>query len=650
MAKEYGLDNGSKPKKSKRVLFFLLGSFLMVVLGFWAATQYVAVQAHYHSQLGLPLFLGLYAPWQILFWQPYLSPILLAKAKSIGILTFAIPIITFLVIAIKLRKPSSIKDLHGSARWATLEEINKFGLLDGHGVYVGGFHDEARDMTIYLRHNGPEHILCFAPTRSGKGIGLIIPTLLAWLESTFVLDIKGENYALTSGYLKSLGHTILYFDPSDTTGKTARFNPLEEVRLDSPKATSDVQNIAMMIVDPEGKGLGDHWAKTGFAFMSGALMHTMVKILHDEKRSASLNDLCMAMANEEQTSIEFFQEMLETDHVSMMKSLFNTPDDEAMAIHKFVASSAREMLNKAEGEQSGVVATANSNLSLYRDHTVAKNTAHSDFKLHDLMNSEKPVNLYIVLSPADIDRLRPLTRLIITLLLTRATEKMDFEGGRSVAKYKHRLLMMLDELPALKKLEAIEKAIAFCAGYGIKLYIIVQDVTQLNAAYGKDNALMGNCHIRIAYAPNTIETAKILSEMSGKTTIVHEKVSLSGKQSSSKKSSSLSVQETQRPLLTPDECMRLPAPEKNSKGEVTKAGQMLIFVAGQNPILGRQILYFKDPIFMARAKISPPEKSDRIWLLDGTRADTKAPNPVEVQPKVEEVVKAEHADFTEFLN
>ena len=264
------------------------------------------------------------------------------------------------------------------------------------------------------------------------------------------------------------------------------------------------------------------------------------------------------------------------------------------------------MTNKAENEASGVVSTALTNLALYRDPVVALNTGHCDLRIHDLMNHDTPVNLYLVISPADIDRMRPLLRLMVDMIVRRICAKMEFADGGSVAGYKHRLLLLLDEFTSLGKLPIMEKALAYIAGYGGKVYIIVQDITQLNGVYGKDNALMANCHVRIAYAPNTIETAKNLSDMTGKTTVVEEKVSLSGSRTGHMKNASVNVMETARPLLTPDECMRLPGPEKDSQGRVLKPGDMLIFTAGQSPIYGRQILYFFDPVFSARAKIPVP--------------------------------------------
>ncbi len=173
---------------------------------------------------------------------------------------------------------------------------------------------------------------------------------------------------------------------------------------------------------------------------------------------------------------------------------------------------------------------------------------------------------------------------------------------------------MLDEFTALGKLPIMEKALAYIAGYGGKVYTIVQDISQLNSVYGKDNAIMANCHVRIAYAPNTIETANMLSEMTGKTTVTEEKLSISGSRMGYMKNASVNMNETARNLLTPDECMRLPGPEKDSQGRVTKAGDMLIFTAGQAPVYGKQILYFQDPVFSCRAKISPPVQSDSLHL------------------------------------
>jgi len=626
MPAKYGL-GGEKPKSGLR-WFYLPFMLLLGLVSLALATQRIAAFFGYHFALGNPwgVAWGIpwYAPWSVFTWQEKfgLSDAygFIEQAITHSQALFLVPqfiIIGFWMAFMKKLKANA--NLHGSARWAEEKEIRTMGYFEGKGVYVGGWlkkyaglslllrslRGKPDEVQLYLRHNGPEHIMVFAPTRSGKGVGLILPTLLAWGGSSIVLDIKGENWALTAGWRKLQGQTVLRFDPSDPSGASAAFNPLEELRLDTLMAIPDVQNMAAMLVDPNGKGLEDHWNKAAFAMLGGALLHCCIMIRHSQKRTATLYDLSCMLADEKRTIQDLFKEMVATPHADLLKELFPNGEGGDKA-HVFIASLAREMLNKAENEASGVVSTALTNLALYRDPGVALNTASCDFRIHDLMNHEKPVNLYLVISPADIDRMRPLLRLMVDMIVRRICAKMEFADGSSKAGYKHRLLLLLDEFTSLGKLPIMEKALAYIAGYGGKVYLIVQDITQLNGVYGKDNALMANCHVRIAHAPNTIETAKTLSDMTGKTTVVEEKVSLSGSRTGHMKNASVNVTETARPLLTPDECMRLPGPEKDSQGRVLKPGDMLIFTAGQSPIYGRQILYFFDPVFSARAKIPVP--------------------------------------------
>jgi type IV secretion system protein VirD4 len=175
------------------------------------------------------------------------------------------------------------------------------------------------------------------------------------------------------------------------------------------------------------------------------------------------------------------------------------------------------------------------------------------------------------------------------------------------------------------------------AGYGIKGYFIVQDTKQLTNVYGTDNALMANCHVRIAYAPNLPETADYLSKLTGTTTVVSKKVSIS--RGKGGRSRSTSIAETSRPLLTTDECLRLPGAEKDASGKVTAPGDMLIFTAGQSPIYGRQILYFIDPVFSARAKVSPPEKSDRLYPDSRPKQPPPIVSPVITETEYEKYLR-----------
>ncbi|HQT43942.1 MAG TPA: type IV secretory system conjugative DNA transfer family protein, partial [Halothiobacillus sp.] len=341
----------------------------------------------------------------------------------------------------------------------------------------------------------------------------------------------------------------------------------------------------------DGKGMTDHWAKTGHALLVGTVLHVMYS--EDDK---TLRGVAQFLSNPSRTLDETLAEMMNSNHLG------DQP-------HPVVAASARDMMNKSENERSGVLSTAMSFLTLYRDPIVASNTDKSDFSVADLMNAEQPVSLYLVVPPSDKDRLKPLIRLMINQIIRNLTESMEFKDGRSVAGYKHRLLLMIDEFPSLGRLDIFQEALAFIAGYGMKAYLITQDLSQLYAAYGKDESIMSNCHIRIAYAPNKIETAELIST---------------------------SIQEVQRPLLTPDEALRLPGPQKDGQGNIMEAGDMLIFVAGKAPIYGKQILYFKDPLFLARAKFAAPNAiqaapTGKVLIsppvVSTSEAVTEQPNP-----------------------
>lgn len=586
-------------------------------------TQYLAAAFDYHPSLGSPIIGNFYWPWSWAGWAMAWWPIhtnLMQRAVTIFTAGSTLALVAYALGLVFLsRRAQAIEGLHGTAHWASEAEIKDGGLIPKNkkkfqeGVYVGAWKDEKTGKLRYLRHNGPEHVLAFAPTRSGKGVGLVLPTLLSWKGSVLCYDIKGENWALTAGWRKNYaGNKVMKFDPAATDGSSVAFNPLAEIRIGEDQEVGDTQNIATMLVDPEGKGLVDHWAKTGHALLTGAILHCCYEKQQEEGRKATLADVGALLANPEMSIEQVLEHMLEYSHTGS-------------APHPLVAQEARAMLNKDERELSSVVSTAISFLTLYRDPIVAKNTSRSDFRIHDLMNDDEPVSLYLVVRPSDADRLRPLVRLMITQIVRRLTERMDFEGGRSVAHYKHRLLLMIDEFASLKRLSVIEEALAFMAGYGLKAYLIVQDLQQIIGTYGREEGLVGNCHVRIAYAPNKIETAELLSRMSGQTTVVRKQTTVSGKRFGYMLGQvSESMQEVQRPLITADEAMRLPAAVKDASDKIIEPGHMLIFVAGHAPVYGRQILYFQDPTFQARAKVPTPKTSDRTLFPELT-AETSEP-------------------------
>ncbi len=523
------------------------------------------------------------------------------------------------------------RDTHGSAHWSSWRDVKRAGLINKTGVTVGGF--KRATGTTPLLHDGPEHIMCFAPTRSGKGVSLVLPTLLSWQESVLVLDIKGENYALSSGWRKTIGQTVLRFDPAALSG-SVRYNPLAEVRVGTDHEIADCQNIASMIIDPDGKGLKDFWMQSGWEWLAGAILHVLYRIERDDGRTATLADVhgFMSLGDDSGGEIsggdEGFDNLL--DDMAQF-------DHGRASVNEEIRRAAGRMLKRAGSERSGVHSSATVQLALYSDPIVARNTAECDFRIADLMNAENPTSLYIIIPPAEIQRLKPLIRILMNQFLTRLTSEMEFEGGATKKHYKHRLLLMLDEFTAIGKLEIFEKALAFMAGYGLKAFIIVQDLTQLQKEYGREEAVISNCHIRIAFAPNKIETAKLLSEMTGKTTIVQSKRSRSMNKGGTNVSDSIS--EVARALMTPDECMTMPGLRKNLFGKVIP-GDMLIFVAGNSPIYGRQCLYFQNKILKTRATLPAP-------VTPAITPATIQPGPEQADPSLYQSTLKQLADQKE---
>ncbi len=528
--------------------------------------------------------------------------------------------------------------LHGSARWASKRDIQAAGLLprprkwhqvlrrvspaSSSGVYVGAWVDRQGKLH-YLRHDGPEHVLTYAPTRSGKGLGLVIPTLLSWPDSAVITDLKGELWAITAGWRQKYAkNKVLRFEPADP-GCDVSWNALDECRIGTGHEVGDVQNLATLLVDPDGRGLDSHWQKTSQALLVGVILHALYK-RKNEGVPASLPHIDHLLADPDRSVAELWMEMLTYSHVDGKN-------------HPVVGAAARDMLDRPEEEAGSVLSTAKSYLALYRDPVVARNSSSSSFRIKDLMNHDSPVSLYIVTQPTDKARLRPLVRIVINMIVRVLADRMLFErvpspvaGWRrmlsitsrdrhdnvqSKRTYKHRLLGMIDEFPGLGKLEILQESLAFVAGYGIKFYLICQDINQLKSretGYGPDETITSNCHVQNAFPPNRLETAEYISKFTGTTTVEKKQITTSGKRTSALLGQvSHSIHEVQRPLLTPDECLRMPGPKKEGE-KILEAGDMVVYVAGFPAIYGRQPLYFQDEVFAARAGVPEPASSDSL--------------------------------------
>ena len=452
---------------------------------------------------------------------------------------------------------------YGSARWASVAEIKRAGLLEPDGIVIG------RHEWSYLRHDGPEHVLFFAPTRSGKGVGLVVPTLLTWQGSAIVHDIKGENWQLTAGFRALHGRVLLFYP---TNAASAAYNPLLEVRRGEWEVR-DVQNVADVLVDPEGSlERRNHWEKTSHSLLVGAILHVLY-----------------AEADKTLASVASFLSDPKRPVEATLKTMMRTPHLGEAGPHPVVASAARELLNKSDNERSGVLSTAMSLLGLYRDPIVARVTRRCDWRIADLISNERPATLYLVVPPSDISRTKPLIRLVLNQIGRRLTEALHERNRR------HRVLLMLDEFPALGRLDFFETTLAFMAGYGLKAFLISQSLNQIEKAYGPNNAILDNCHVRVSFATNDERTAKRVSDALGTATEMRAMNNYAGHRLSPWLGHLMvSRQETARPLLTPGEVMQLPPADE------------IVMVAGLPPIRARKARYYEDRRFTKR--VLPPPK------------------------------------------
>jgi len=469
--------------QGSKVLWLTAILVASVALGaVWWATQWTATALGQQPGLGPPWFIlsghPVYPPPAFFWWwfvyDAYAPKIFLRGAliaASGGILCVA------LAMALSVWRG---RELHGAttfgtARWASDQEIRAAGLLDDDGVVLGRFRKD------YLRHAGAEHVLFFAPTRSGKGVGAVIPTLLTWAGSTIVHDIKGENWTLTSGFRSRLG-AVLLFDP--TNAGSSAYNPLLEVRPGETEVR-DVQNIADILVDPEGSlDKRSHWEKTSHALLVGAILH----VLYAEP-DKTLAGVATFLSDPRRSIEQTLSVMMRTAHLG------------EAGTHPVVASTARELLNKSDNERSGVLSTAMTFLGLYRDPVVAAVTARCDWRIADLVAG--PCSLYLVVPPSDVSRTRPLIRLILNQIVRRLTESLDGIAERQ------KLLLMLDELPVLGRLDFLESTLAFMAGYGVRAFLITQSLIAARGVFIEGN--LARVVDRIDHAPHRFGLAQQLA-------------------------------------------------------------------------------------------------------------------------------------------
>ena len=586
--------------------------------GFMIATQYAAHRFGEQAALGPPLFhvvgTSIYAPWNWVVWIWKFKGIDSWDVRAVLVTMLAIvfgaafggALMGKLIRAVHTRRQSeNSDDLHGSAKFATKKDLEKARLLGNQvGLFIGGWHDAKGKMLRYLRHIGPESVSVIAPPRSGKGVSLVNPILLDHASNALVHDTKKELYDLSAGYrTKELGQRCLLFSPTEPG--TCGYNPFAEIRLGTDREVADAQNIVNMLVRTvEENGHNKHWLDVAESFGLGMTIHQCYAARLAGRMAAPI-DTYQGLTPFGMTLREYLETCLNFEHDPDGRYGWMTPEGLPTRTHPLVRQKFIEQLNRSEEEFTSVVSELGTAFLVYSDPLVARATSRSDFLMQDLMNFNRPLTVYVAVPPSDKKRLRPLIRLMFTLAIMRNTERMD--TSRPSAGPHERLLLMVDEAGSLGKMDILNDALAYMPGYHIQAYLIFHSVEQIQDIYGAHNNILGATGVRIAFAPNTIDTAKLLSAMTGETTIARASYSFSGNRSSlyGPKQMSGHTDYVKRALLTPDEVLRLRGIQKvmSNGEEMLLPGDMLMFVPNQPPIFGTQMLYLADPEFVRRSRI-----------------------------------------------
>ena len=587
---------------------WLLAAFLAVVaagagMALFAASRRGALLL---VPVGVPLLLGslgpLYGPLRAIAWLQAFhaygrlppGPAAIARAAEAigGIGMLACFASTAAYGASSLGRLRRVGDLHGSSHWASTREVAAAGLDVGGKGGGGGEGGKGGEGGIVVGRLGrrllvdrkDRHALVYAPSGTGKSSCLVIPTLLRWTGSLLAFDVKGELWQRTAGYRLSRGQRVLRFDPTLRRG-SASYNPL----LAIPRSEEDVagaQDVADVLVNPEGRettGGERFFEDSARALLTGVILH----VLYTEQ-SPSLGACLRLLSSPKPADVWTAMRTAKHDD-GERRGWLDRETGKRSGTHPAVANAASRLLGMDFRTATGVQATALSKLVLFEDPLVCGNTAASDFRGEDLIAGPRPVSVYLTVAPADLDRMRPLLRIVLNQVSRQLT--------REIRRDRRPALLMLDEFTALGRLDFMHRGIGYFRGYQVRVFLSIQSLEQLFQIYGQHQSIGANCGVQIAYGANDVATAKLLSEMTGQRTVEYRRESRGGGVFGGRRSESET--EAGRPLLSPDEVRRLPDDEA------------LIYVAGCAPIRGARVPYWRDPELARRAAMPPPPESER---------------------------------------
>lgn len=537
----------------------LIAGGLLLVVGLWAYLAGGIFMMAYGRQFEEATPLTMYQYWyhygaeqEVQKWLYIASGISLAVLLAPGLFFFA---------------PAK-RSLFGDARFAKRSEIKKAGLFGEKGIIVGQIGGR------YLMFEGQQHAIISAPTRSGKGVGIVIPNLLNWPESVVVLDIKQENWDITSAYRRKYGQECFLFNPAATDYRTHRYNPLSYISEDPNFRIDDVQKIGNMLF-PDQPGTDVIWTATPRSLFLGIVLY----LLETPGKAVTLGQVLR-------------ETLVDGDGSAYFAKIIN---DRAASGNPLSGACVRGLNTyisiASENTRSGIIGGFRSRLELWMNPLVDAATSANDFDLRDVR--KKRISIYLGVTPDNLERMAPLLNLFFQQLIDLNT-RVRPEQSKAI---KYTCMLVMDEFTAIGKIPILSKGISYIAGYWLRMMPIIQSPAQLVEVYGKDAAqtFQTNHALQIIYPPKASETqtARDISEWLGYQTVKGTSVSKS-KNLFGKKTPTESMSDQRRALLLPQ--------------EITSLGKdrELVVMEDVPPILARKVMYFKDRAFVDRLKAVSP--------------------------------------------
>lgn len=475
--------------------------------------------------------------------------------------------------------------IHGDAKWADEAEIRRAKLRAKKGMLLG-----RTGVANYLIADDFQHVLLFAPTGSGKGVGFVIPNLLYWEESVVCHDIKLENYELTSGYrTEKLGQKCYVWNPASPDGYSHCYNPLDWISEKQGQMVDDVQKICNLILPEQ-----EFWQNEARSLMMGVILY----LLAVPEKVNSFGEVVRTMRSDD-----------------VVYNLAVVLDTIGGRIHPVAYMNIAAFLQKADKERSGVISTLNSGLELWANPLIDTATATSDFDLQQLKKTKMTV--FVGVTPDNLQRLEPLLKVFYqqaTDFLTRHMPRKDEPHG---------VMFLLDEFPSLGEMPQFQIGIAYFRGYRVKLFLIVQDTQQLKGIYEEAgmNSFLSNSYYRITFSANNIETANMISQLVGNKTVEQISSNKPKFMDLNPASRTQHVSEAQRALLLPQEVIQLPRDEQ------------IILVESFPPIKCKKIFYFKDKFFTKRLLPQIPLPQQEPYDPRKKKKEAAPPPPPEPEQK-----------------